>query len=502
MTDLKIDAAAFSARLRADVLLIPTPIVKRRPLLNALPGLPPAVARRLAELHAAYHGRAEAGAIDDHLLERGAPIRRIALVSLGKSQRPTAEDIRAAAAAAARWCTQNRLEHALVAADPLQRYGGRAAAALWSEASVMAAYRFDRLRGRDADSDAARLGRLTVAAAAAPARPLRDAIASSAVLAECVNLARTVGHEPPNVINPVTLARRAQQEARRVGLRCTIVDHRRMAALKMGAFLAVGAGSAAPPRLIVLEHRGRRPDAPPVALVGKAVTLDTGGYSIKPWESIPDMKYDKCGGMAVLGAMVAAARLKIPQRVVGLIAAAENMIDERAYRPGDILTAMNGRTIEVISTDAEGRLVLADSLCYVQRFYKPRTIIDLATLTGACAVALGNQCAGLFTHRDDLADALTRSGQATGDRVWRLPLWPEYRRQIRGTDADIKNSGGRYGGAITAAVFLNDFVESSVPWAHLDIAGVSHIDKDTPICPAGATGFGVRLLLHYLTNRG
>jgi leucyl aminopeptidase len=281
-----------------------------------------------------------------------------------------------------------------------------------------------------------------------------------------------------------------------------VVDDRRLAALKMGAMVAVGRGSETPARLIVLEHRGRRPTSRPIVLIGKALTTDTGGYSIKLNDTIPDMKYDKCGGMAVLAAMVAAARLKIAPRVVGLIAAAENMIDRQAYRPGDILTAMNGKTIEVISTDAEGRLVLADAMCYAQRFFSPRAMIDLATLTGACMIALGNHAAGLFSNDDRLAAALTAAGEATGDRVWRLPLWPAYRKQIKGDDADIKNTGGRPGGAITAAMFLKEFVADDVPWAHLDIAGVANSDKDDPICPKGATGFGVRMLMKYLQEVG
>jgi len=213
------------------------------------------------------------------------------------------------------------------------------------------------------------------------------------------------------------------------------------------------------------------------------------------------MKYDKCGGMAVIGALVAAARLKIKQRVVGIIGAAENMISDRAYRPGDIVRAANGKTIEVLNTDAEGRMVLADCLHYAERTYKPAAMIDLATLTGACEIALGGACAAILSNNDKLTNALIDSGEQTGERLWRLPLWEAYREQIAGTDGDIKNTGGRGGGAITAAMFLKEFVDKKTPWAHLDIAGTATVTKATPICPIGATGFGVRLLMDFIRKR-
>ena len=323
----------------------------------------------------------------------------------------------------------------------------------------------------------------------------------AAKTAEAVNLTRSLGHEPPNVINPLTLAARAAGLARQYKLRCRILNDRQMRAMKMGAFLAVGGGSATKPRMIVLEHRGRRPQSRPIVLVGKALTIDTGGYSIKPGDSIPDMKYDKCGGTAVIGTLVAAAMLKLPQRIVGVIGAAENMISAEAYRPGDIVTAASGTTIEVISTDAEGRLVLADCLHYAEKTYNPTAIIDLATLTGACTVALGDACAGLFSPDDRLARNLFEAGERTDERLWRLPMWPVYREQIVGTDGDIKNVGGRLAGSITAAMFLKEFVSDKTPWAHLDIAGTAFGSKASAICPAGATGYGVRLLIDYLQHQ-
>ncbi|MEE8169184.1 MAG: leucyl aminopeptidase, partial [Phycisphaerae bacterium] len=281
---------------------------------------------------------------------------------------------------------------------------------------------------------------------------------------------------------------------------CLVLGEKKLAELKMNAMLAVGRASATPPRLIILEHRGARPNDPPIVLIGKAVTFDTGGYSLKSAGSITDMKYDKCGGMAVLGVMAAAARTKVAARIVGVIAAAENAIDRDAYRPDDIITAMNGKTIEVVSTDAEGRLVLADALCYVQKYYRPRVMIDLATLTGACVIALGHHAAALFSNDEDLTTRLIRAADGTGERLWRMPLWPAYRKQIKGADADIKNTGGRAAGAVTAAMFLREFVDKKTAWAHLDIAGVAYAEQDSPLCPKGATGFGVRLLMQYLSE--
>ena len=235
-----------------------------------------------------------------------------------------------------------------------------------------------------------------------------------------------------------------------------------------------------------------------MALVGKALTFDTGGYSIKTTEGIQGMKYDKCGGIAVIATLVAAAALGLKTPLVGVVGAAENMISGRAYRPDDILTSLSGKTIEVISTDAEGRLVLADSLTYVQNQYAPKAIIDLATLTGGVVVALGRVRAGLMGNDDALANALLAAGDRTYEKVWRLPLDEEYVKAIKGDDADIKNSGGREGTAIIGGTFLRQFVSDSVPWAHLDIAGMADTPKELPYCPKGATGFGIRLLLDYL----
>jgi leucyl aminopeptidase len=253
--------------------------------------------------------------------------------------------------------------------------------------------------------------------------------------------------------------------------------------------------------LIVLEYQppAGKEAAQPVALVGKAITFDTGGYSIKTTLGMVGMKYDKCGAMAVIGTMVAAAKLKLGTPIVGVLAASENMISNISYRPNDILKTLSGKTVEIISTDAEGRLVLCDALAYAQQTFKPRVMIDLATLTGGVVTALGSTRAGLFSNRDEVASALFKAGEQTHERLWRLPLDEEYFEIIKSTDADMKNSAGvAKASPIVGATFLKQFVNDETPWAHLDIAGVSDWDSEMPYCPAGASGFGVRLLIEYL----
>jgi leucyl aminopeptidase len=271
-----------------------------------------------------------------------------------------------------------------------------------------------------------------------------------------------------------------------------------------GAIVAVGQGSATPSRMIVLEYQPPAGgDAQPVALVGKAITFDTGGYSIKPTLGMVGMKYDKCGAMAVLGAIIAASRLKLNLPIVAVIAAAENMISDVSYRPNDILKTLSGKTVEIISTDAEGRLVLCDALTYAQQTYHPRALIDIATLTGGIVTALGSNRAGLFSNNDELANALFTAGEATHERLWRMPMDEEYFEMIKSLDADMKNSAGApKASPIIGATFLKQFVEEKTVWAHVDIAGVSDWESEKPYCPAGASGFGVRLFIEYLRGLG
>ena len=315
-----------------------------------------------------------------------------------------------------------------------------------------------------------------------------------------VNLAREWSHEPANVINPLTLAERAEVLAERIGLKCTLLGKTDLEALGAGAILSVGLGSKTPSQLIILEHpgHGKRKDSAPVVIVGKAITFDTGGYSLKDKVGIVGMKFDKCGGMAVFGIMQAVAELNLDTPVIGIVAAAENMISSEAYRPNDIITSLSGNTIEIISTDAEGRMVLADALTYAGQQFKPRALIDLATLTGGVSVALGNVRAGLMANNDDLANALFNAGERTQERLWRLPLDDDYFELIQGHDSDLKNSSGaNLAPTIVGGMFLKEFVPAGIPWAHIDIANMA-ISKKKNNRQKDATGFGVRLILEYL----
>lgn len=317
---------------------------------------------------------------------------------------------------------------------------------------------------------------------------------------DAVNMAREWAHEPAAVINPQTLSERAQKIAKQFGLNCKILDDKQLTEMGAGAIVAVGQGSKTPSRMIILEYKGTEKEKP-VVLVGKALTFDSGGYSIKPGDSMVGMKYDKCGAMAVLGVLRAASQLKIATPIIGIICAAENMLSQNSYRPDDILISLSGKSIEVISTDAEGRLVLADGLTYAQQNFSPQAIIDLATLTGGCAVAYGHVRAGVLTNNQSLYRELSESGERTWERIWQLPNDEDYAKLIKGKDADIKNSGGRLASPVTGGMFLKEFVSDEIPWAHLDIAGVADLDEGTDYSVPGATGFGVRLLIDWLSNR-
>ena len=335
-------------------------------------------------------------------------------------------------------------------------------------------------------------------------RAVKAVVARTQAVCAAANYARSIGDQPGNVVDPAALADEARKLAKEMGLKCSVLAKAALTKGGFGGLLAVGGGSAREPHLIVLEYRGA-PDenAAPVALVGKAITFDTGGISIKSADKMDEMKFDKCGGVAVLGAMRGVAALKLPLNVIGIIAAAENMPSATSYRPGDIVTSYRGAdkrgvTIEVLNTDAEGRVVLGDALAYA-REHKPQAIIDLATLTGACVVALGTFAAGLMGNDEKLQEKLRAAGERTGERCWPLPLWPEYNDKIKSDIADIKNTGGRDAGAITAAAFLAKYV-GDTQWAHLDIAGTAWTTEERSYLAKSATGFGVRLLLELLTN--
>jgi leucyl aminopeptidase len=312
--------------------------------------------------------------------------------------------------------------------------------------------------------------------------------------------ARNLISHPGNTATPAYLAKIAQKLAGKGKLTCKVLGVKEMKKLGMGALLGVGQGSAQPPAFIILEYKGGKKNQAPIALVGKGVTFDTGGISLKPGGGMDEMKYDMSGGATVIGTLQAAASLKLPVNVVGLIPTAENMPGSRAIKPGDILPSLSGKTIEVLNTDAEGRLILADALAYADKL-KPKAVIDLATLTGACVVALGHQAAAVVGTDPKLIEKLKSSGDKTGERVWELPLYEEFDNAVKSDIADLKNisSPGVGAGTITAAAFLKVFVGDN-SWAHLDIAGVAWSKEEKPYIPRGAAGFGVRLLIDYLKN--
>lgn len=422
--------------------------------------------------------------------------RRVLVVGLGKADTFDMESVRRAAAVAVKRARDLNAQHVatIVHGAGIGGLDVGAAAQATVEGSLLATYRFDAQKKKEPANEISRLTIVEFDAGRVDA--IRAGVERAAAIGAGVALARDLVNMPPNVATPTRLAEAAQAIAAAHGLGVTIGDRDWAAERKMGAYLAVAQGAGEPPKFIILEHNADRTDLPTVVLVGKGITFDTGGISIKPSERMGEMKTDMGGAAAVLGAMEAVGRLDLPLRVIGITPSTENMPDANAYRPADVITASNGKTIEIISTDAEGRMVLADALVYAES-YKPDAVIDLATLTGACVVALGSGvAAGLFCNNDGLRDRLLSAAGATYERLWPMPLYEDYRRTINSDVADMKNSGGRFGGVGTSAVFLREF--TNYPWAHLDIAGVALADKSTEYTPAGGSGFGVRLLVAYL----
>ncbi|GGG37968.1 putative cytosol aminopeptidase [Chelatococcus composti] len=356
---------------------------------------------------------------------------------------------------------------------------------------LLRSYRFDRYKTKKKDDDNGGAPARVTIHVSDPAAAKR-AWKSRAAVADGVFLARDLVNEPPNVLYPAAFAERAA-ELSRLGVDVEILDEKALKKLGMRALLGVGQGSHNESRVVIMRWNGARDDVKPIAFVGKGVTFDTGGISIKPAQNMEDMKGDMAGAACVVGLMHALAARKAKVNAIGAIGLVENMPDGRAQRPGDIVTSMSGQTIEIVNTDAEGRLVLADVLWHVQDKYGPAFMVDLATLTGAILVALGTEHAGLFSNNDELAERIAAAGRATGEKVWRMPLAPEYDKLIDSKFADMKNTGGRNGGSITAAQFLQRFVNNT-PWAHLDIAGTGMSSPSSDINQSWGSGWGVRLL--------
>jgi leucyl aminopeptidase len=465
--------------------------------------------------------------------------RRLLVIGLGSKDKFSAHCLLEAGGTLAKAARKQKLANVAAVVPPtpdaLPGMPGKASAGPGPTAAVEAlasgfllgSFDFEEYKGtanRKKDEKKDRKGPVQLTIVTEADAEAREALERARAVSDGQNFARTIASRPGNDINPPALARVAQELAREVGLNVRVLDEKQMAKLGMGGILAVGAGSSVtPPRMIVLEWEGAgfrgqgsgkkasskrlNPGRThiPLLVVGKAITFDTGGISIKPAEKMGRMIFDKCGAMAVLGLMYAVARLKLPIPVVGILSSAENHISETAYRPGDILRMYNGVTVEVTNTDAEGRLVLGDALAWGIETYNPAAVVDLATLTGGVVVALGKTMAGVMSNDDGLFDELNTAADSAGEQVWRLPLGDDQRDYIKSEPADIVNSGGREGHPLQGGAFLSYFVkyegDDKTPWAHLDIAGVADTEKEQPFYAKGATGWGVRTLVNWARAR-
>jgi leucyl aminopeptidase len=429
----------------------------------------------------------------------GTESDRVLLVGLGKEAGLAEKDYRKAVVAAAKALLKTGAKDV---ANFLAEVKVGTQDATWKVSQLVDAtrdslYQFDAMKGKKEQKEVKPgLMKLEIHLAAqddnqATQQSLKEALA----LAAGVSFTKDLGNLPPNVCTPTYLAEQAKVMAKTYGLTVEVLEREALQKLGMGSFLGVAQGSAQPPKLIVLQHSKGKKDQKPVVLVGKGITFDTGGISLKPGAEMDEMKYDMCGAASVLGTFKAIAEMDLPLNVVGIIPTCENMPDANATRPGDVLTSMSGLTIEVLNTDAEGRLILCDALTYAERF-EPSAVVDIATLTGACVIALGHHASGLFSNQDHLAKELLKAGEETLDRAWHMPLWDDYQSQLDSNFADMANIGGRPAGSITAACFLSRFTKK-YDWAHLDIAGTaSRSGKEK-----GATGRPVPLLTQFLKNR-
>jgi leucyl aminopeptidase len=435
----------------------------------------------------------------------GSGLARILLVGMGPVGEINAERLRRVGAAALQGAHAKGISRVTLVAPSVRKLTAAAGAAALAEGAVLGAYRFDTYRTLNAKGKArAASPRVTLLCdGASGVGAQRAAVRDAVIAAESQCLARDLSNEPPNALPPSALARAARALARQTGLSCRVMRVAELEKKGLTALLAVGQGSANPPHLIVLEHKGRGARAArsaPACIVGKGITFDSGGISLKPAANMGDMKHDMSGAAAVMGLMRAVALQDHPGRVIGVIAAAENMPSGTAYRPGDIVRTLSGKTIEITNTDAEGRVVLADALTYALDTYRPEVVVDIATLTGAAMVALGPWATAACGNDEALLGALKAAGEETHELIWPMPMLREHRIAMGSRVADLKNSGGRDAGLSTAAAFLSEFVDET-PWAHLDIAGSGWTTTRTPYHTGGATGVTVRALLAWLKAR-
>ncbi len=430
--------------------------------------------------------------------------KRIMLVGLGEKKKSTVDTIRKAAASVAKKAVETNIETISLALH--MAFGGRfnlaAMGRAIGEGTYFGSYRYDEFVTESENGRSDSLKVEVIDSDSAKTRTLKKGLLSGIAIGSAQSYARTIANRPANIISPPELAAEAKKLSSGLkNLSCTVFDEQQMTAKGMGGVLAVGSGSKNKPRFIILKYNPNSKSAsrlPTVALVGKAVTFDSGGISIKPSANMDQMKLDKTGGITVLATMKALAELKLPVNVYGIIPSAENLPSGSSYRPGDIITTYSGKTVEVQNTDAEGRMILCDALHYAVK-QKCDIIIDVATLTGACMVALGKHMAGLMGNDDKLIKQLQRASKDSGEKVWHMPSGEEYANEMKSKIADLKNIGSKWGGACTAAAFLRQFV-GETKWAHMDIAGMDLFSTSNEYSSEGSTGFGVRLLTTYLMN--
>lgn len=440
------------------------------------------------------------GGKDGETLVLESPVKtaeHLVLIGLGKPEKMTLQKARLAAARTLSHAkTLKRKSASVVLESFVGRDGDRAqTAGAVVEGLRLADYHFDLYKSKPSKKGAVET--FTILAGSAEARSVQKAVRDAEIVMESLYFTRDLANEPPNVATSLEIARRTRAMAAKAGLTCRILGKKEITSLKMGGLLGVAQGSVYPPQFIILENKvtGAAAKEAPLVLVGKGITFDTGGISIKPAGNMDHMKFDMCGAAAVIGAMRAIALLKLNVKVVGITPVCENMVGSGAQRPGDIVKISNGKTVEVLNTDAEGRLILADALSYAERL-KPRAMVDIATLTGACAVTFGDLASGLMSTDPDLAKRLRDIGDRTGERLWEMPLWDEYADWIKATYADIQNISKKSAGIITAGKFLQEFAGHTKAWAHLDVAGTAWNDGGPkPLSPIGATGMGVRLFV-------
>ena len=423
--------------------------------------------------------------------------RRLLLLGLGQSDRLDWESVRRTAGRAIRVAERMRLESLSISLDAFSDIDATSTAQAAAEGAALAGWKFRELKTASS-TDPPEVTAVDIVGVD-DITGVSRAVETGAKIAVATNFARTLQSRPGNVATPAHLAEEAERMAAQVGLDITVFNERRLRDEGMHAILAVSRGSKEEARLIVLKHNGGADGEAPLVLVGKGLTFDAGGISLKPPKGMEDMKFDMSGGAAVMGAMQAIAELGVPANVVGIVPSSENLPSGSALKPGDVIDTLAGKTVEVINTDAEGRLILADALHYGARL-EPAAMVDCATLTGSVVIALGHQAAAVLGNREDLVDELVSAGESSGERCWPLPLWDVYREQLDSETADLLNVGGRPAGAITAAIFLSEFV-GEVPWAHLDIAGTAYGDGKLPYQRKGAYGFPTRMLIHWVRSR-